>query len=384
MRMQFAIIVGIVLTLYGAINYYIALRGWQALGKLLPQGASVVWWCLLFLLAVSFFADALGGKYLPIAVVNVFTQIGSYWLAVMQYLLFFWLAVDLLRLAHRWTGFIPDVLKQFPVATCLVAVVLVAGIIGYGTWNALHPRVRHYDIAVAKPAGSLQQLRVVMVSDIHMGNIVNGDRVLALVNKINSLNPDLVLLPGDLIDGDIGPFVRQNVPDILHMLKPKYGTFAAFGNHDYLGGDGEEAYRLLQEAGVTVLRDDFWKVDDSFYIVGRDDITGQRFSGTRRQELSTLLEGVDRSLPVLLMDHQPYRLEEAQEQGVDLQLSGHTHHGQLFPYNLITKKIFEMDWGYLRKGDFQVIVTCGFGTWGPPVRLGNKPEILDVTIRFQP
>lgn len=384
MRMQFAIIVGIVLTLYGAINYYIALRGWQALGKLLPQGASVVWWCLLFLLAVSFFADALGGKYLPIAVVNVFTQIGSYWLAVMQYLLFFWLAVDLLRLAHRWTGFIPDVLKQFPVATCLVAVVLVAGIIGYGTWNALHPWVRHYDIAVAKPAGSLQQLRVVMVSDIHMGNIVNGDRVLALVNKINSLNPDLVLLPGDLIDGDIGPFVRQNVPDILHMLKPKYGTFAAFGNHDYLGGDGEEAYRLLQEAGVTVLRDDFWKVDDSFYIVGRDDITGQRFSGTRRQELSTLLEGVDRSLPVLLMDHQPYRLEEAQEQGVDLQLSGHTHHGQLFPYNLITKKIFEMDWGYLRKGDFQVIVTCGFGTWGPPVRLGNKPEILDVTIRFQP
>lgn len=384
MRMQFAIIIGIVLALYGAINYYIGLRGWQALGKLLPQGASVVWWCLLFLLAVSFFAGAMGGKYLPIAVGNVFTLIGSYWLAVMQYLLFFWLAVDLLRLAHRWTGFIPDVLKQFPTATGLAAVLLVAGIIGYGTWNALHPRVRHYDIVLAKPAGSLQQLRVVMVSDIHMGNIVNSDRVLALVNSINSLHPDLVLLPGDLIDGDIGPFIRQNVPDILRMLKPQYGTFAAFGNHDYLGGDGEEAYRLLQEAGVTVLRDDFWKVDESFYIVGRDDITGQRFRGTRRQELSTLLEGVDRSLPVLLMDHQPYRLEEAQEQGVDLQLSGHTHHGQLFPYNLITKKIFEMDWGYLRKGDFQVIVTCGFGTWGPPVRLGNKPEIVDVTIRFQP
>lgn len=94
------------------------------------------------------------------------------------------------------------------------------------------------------------------------------------------------------------------------------------------------------------------------------------------------MEGLDRSLPVILLDHQPSHLEEAREQGVDLQLSGHTHQGQLFPFNLITKRIFATDWGYLRQGDFQIIVSSGYGTWGPPIRIGNHPEIVDITIHF--
>ncbi len=109
---------------------------------------------------------------------------------------------------------------------------------------------------------------------------------------------------------------------------------------------------------------------------------GARFDGVPRQDLKTLLQGVDRSLPIILMDHQPLQLEEPAEQGVNLQLSGHTHGGQIFPIQFITRRIFEKDWGLLRKNDFQLIVSSGYGTWGPPLRLGNTPEVVDIMIKF--
>lgn len=383
MKAQFVIFFGTFFAIYGATNYYIGLRGWQAFGRLIPYGYGKIYWLLFSLLALSFLAGRFGEKYLPAAVSEGLTLVGSYWLAAMHYLFFSLIVIDLIRLADRWLGFLPEVLKQFPAATGLAVSLLVTGIIIYGLWNARNPQLSHYEITISKPAGSLKQLHVVMVSDIHLGKIVNNGRLMTLVNRINDLNPDLVLLPGDIIDEDIGPFVEQKMPEVFRRLKPKYGTFAVFGNHEYIGGHAEEAFRHLQEAGITVLRDDYKKVAESFYIVGRDDRSGERFKGKRRQELSAVMEGVEHSLPVILLDHEPFHLEEGQEQGVDLQLSGHTHRGQLFPYNLITQRIFEKDWGYLRKGDFQVIVSCGFGTWGPPIRIGNTPEIVDIIINFQ-
>jgi len=383
MKVQFAIFISVFIAIFGAVNYYIGLRGWQAFGRLIPGGYGKIYWFLFFLLAFSYLVGRLGEKYLPAAVCDGFTIAGSYWLAAINYLFFILITVDLIRLADRWLVFLPEGLKQRPAAAGLAVILLVAGIVIYGAWNSRNPQLRHYDVDIAKPAGSLSQLHVVMVSDIHLGKIVNNGRLMTLVNKINSQNPDLVLLPGDIIDENIGPFVEQKMPDVLRMLKPQYGTFAVFGNHEYIGGHAEEAFHHLQEARITVLRDDYQKVDGSFYIVGRDDSAGGRYNGKRRRELSVVMEGVDRSLPVILMDHQPSHLEEGQEQGVDLQLSGHTHHGQLFPYNLITQRIFEQDWGYLRKGDSQIIVSCGFGTWGPPIRIGSTPEIVDITIHFQ-
>lgn len=384
MKAQFVIFLGTFFAIYGATNYYIGLRGWQAFSGLIPYGYGKIYWFLFSFLALSFLAGRFGNKYLPAEFSDGLTLVGSYWLAAMHYLFFLLIVIDLVRLADRWFGFLPEGLKQFPAATGLAVSLLVTGILIYGTWNARNPQLRHYEITVSKPAGSLNQLHVIMVSDIHLGKIVNNGRLTTLVNRINELNPDLVLLPGDIIDENIGPFIEQKMPDVFRMLKPRYGTFAVFGNHEYIGGHAEEASRHLQEAGITVLRDDYKKVADSFYIVGRDDRSRDRFQGKSRQELSAIMEGVDHSLPVILMDHQPFHLEEGQEQGVDLQLSGHTHLGQLFPYNLITQRVFEKDWGYLRKGDFQVIVSCGFGTWGPPIRIGNTPEIVDIIIHFQP
>jgi predicted MPP superfamily phosphohydrolase len=133
----------------------------------------------------------------------------------------------------------------------------------------------------------------------------------------------------------------------------------------------------MEEADITVLRDSYQLIADSFYLVGRDDA-----HNSNRKELDTVISGIDKSLPVILMDHNPSYLEDGDNAQIDLQLSGHTHQGQFFPLNLVTDKVFEVDWGYLQKDHMQVIVSNGFGTWGPPIRVGNRPEIVEIFIKF--
>lgn len=116
--------------------------------------------------------------------------------------------------------------------------------------------------------------------------------------------------------------------------------------------------------------------------MGRDDRSRQRYEGMGRPQLADVMTGLDRSLPVILLDHQPSDLGDAVREGIDLQLSGHSHRGQMFPNNFINSRIFEVDWGYLSRDGLQVLVFSGFGTWGPPIRVGNRPEILDIIIHF--
>jgi predicted MPP superfamily phosphohydrolase len=160
-------------------------------------------------------------------------------------------------------------------------------------------------------------------------------------------------------------------------------VYAVLGNHEYISRNSELAVESLKQANVNVLVDEHVKLNNQFYIVGRDDRMAGSISGKPRMKLSKLMDGIDKNLPIILLDHQPNNLEEGQRNGIDLQLSGHTHNGQFFPNNLISKHVFEHSWGYLRKGDYQVIVSSGFGTWGPPIRIGSNPEIADLTIYFE-
>ena len=221
-----------------------------------------------------------------------------------------------------------------------------------------------------------------MVSDIHLGTIVQSDTLSKMVKTVNELKPDLILFAGDVFEENIEPSEKQQVSDNFRKLSAPYGVFAVLGNHEYIGSNADETIKYLGDSGVKVLRDSVQQIDGSFYLIGRDDISGARYNGAPRQDLKNLMDGVDRSLPVLLMDHQPSHLDEPVQQGVDLQLSGHTHAGQLFPIRLVTSRIFEDDWGLMRKGDFQLIVSSGYGTWGPPIRLGNTPEVVDIMIKF--
>ncbi|GAB6154140.1 metallophosphoesterase [Desulfosporosinus burensis] len=380
----FILVICVVFLIYGGLNYYIGLRGWQAVFSYLPFLSPRVYWPIFSLISISYLFSRLAEKYLPTVLYEGLTVLGAYWLPVMFYSLLLITTLDILRLLDRWIRFVPMGIKQsLNPALGLTVLILVVGIVSYGAWNARHPRVNHYDMSIAKQAGSLEQLHVVMVSDIHLGTIVHNEHLTKMVNTINELKPDLILFAGDVFDENIESSNKQEVSDTFRQLSAPFGVFAVLGNHEYIGGNADEAIKYLNEAGVKVLRDSFQKINESFYLIGRDDRSGSRFSGAKRQDLVTLMQGVNRSLPVLLMDHQPSQLAEPVEQGVDLQVSGHTHRGQMFPIQFITSRIFENDWGYLRKGDFQLIVSSGYGTWGPPVRIGNTPEIVDITIRFK-
>ncbi|MCO5384935.1 metallophosphoesterase [Desulfosporosinus sp.] len=380
------ILVGTVIFLvYGGLNFYIGLRGWQALFSYVPFLSSKVYWPVFLLLAFSYLLSRFSEKFLPTMLYEGMTIAGAYWIAFMFYFLLIITSIDLLRLFDRWLRLVPPEIKRsLNPALGLTVFILVVGIVSYGVWNASHPKINHYDLSIAKQAGPLKQLHVVMVSDIHLGTIVHNDQLTKLVNQVNGLKPDLILFAGDVFDEDIESKNKQQISDTFRMLRASYGAFAVLGNHEYIGGNADEAIKYLGEAGVKVLRDTSQEIAGSFYLIGRDDLSGARFNGTKRQDLATIMQGVNHSLPILLMDHQPSHLEEPVEQGVDLQVSGHTHNGQMFPIQFITQRIFEQDWGLLRKGDFQLIVSSGYGTWGPPIRIGNNPEIVDITITFNP
>ena len=380
------VIISLVFILYGTINYYIGIRGWQSLGRFVPFLNSKLYWLVFWAVALSYLAARLGENYLPTGLHRAVTNIGAYWLAAMFYFLLILLIIDLVRLLDRWFHLIPAAVKAHPGAAGIAGLAvlgLVAAIVVYGAWNARHPRVTHYDISIAKKAGDLKELHVVAVSDVHLGTLIHNGRLTRMVDMINGLQPDIVLMPGDVIDEDVEAKAGVEMAANFRRIESRLGVYSVPGNHEYIGGRFSDVLRYLENAGVTVLRDRSVKIADSFYVVGRDDLSGRRFGGQPRKELPDLLDGIDRSLPLILLDHQPVNLAASAKAGIDLQLSGHTHQGQLFPINFITGRMYETDWGHLKKGNFQLIVSTGYGTWGPPIRTGNRPEIVDIVIRFK-
>lgn len=384
---SFLVFFSVVFLVYTLLNFWIGLRGWQYIGRFIPFINVKIYWAAFCLLAVSYIAGRFGREVLPDEVGRLLTLAGSYWMGFMVYFVLALAVVEALRLLDKLFGFLPrgsSVNPLMPLFAGLAVLFLVTGTVAYGWWNARHPRVSHYSITIPKQAGELKEMRVVAVSDLHLGTIVHNGRLVKLVDTIRELQPDLILLPGDVIDENPGPFVEQDMMATFRQLAPKYGIYAVPGNHDYYARKSEEIVKYLQEAGINVLRDQAVKIAGSFYLVGKDDYSHRRLEGGGGPGPGIPVQGVDPSLPVILMDHQPSRTGQAPEQGVDLKLSGHTHRGQLFPFNLITRRMYEIDWGYLRKGDLQVIVSSGFGTWGPPIRVGSTPEVVSVDIRFGP
>ncbi|EIW18643.1 MULTISPECIES: metallophosphoesterase [Pelosinus] len=375
----------IVLLLYSAINFYIGIRGWQSLRRKSPLIFSLSYLFIFGLFALSYPLGSFIQKLSPSTLGDTLLLTGSFWLGMIYYLFLFTLFIDILRFIDAYNPFLPLTLKQHSLRVAATVFLVTTCLIAYGTWNARHPVTINYEITIPKTAGtsSLETLQVVMVSDIHLGQIVDNRRLKRLVNRINQLEPDIVLIPGDIIDNDINVLPNQNMIETFRKLRPKLGTYAVLGNHEYFDQQTDLAIEYLEQGNIHILRDQWTLIDNSFYVVGRDDLAKMRYTGALRQDLKTVMEGIDHRLPIILLDHQPKDLQDAVDQGVDLQLSGHTHLGQLFPNSLITKRLYELDWGYLQKESLQVIVSCGFGTWGPPVRIGNSPEIINLTIHFE-
>jgi predicted MPP superfamily phosphohydrolase len=255
------------------------------------------------------------------------------------------------------------------------------GVVAGGFINAISPKVKALSLRIEKDATGFKNLTIAVASDLHIGIMTRNGHLGKIVNLVKSCDPDLIFLVGDIVDEDMPPLKENQVLRMLQGLRAPLGVFAVTGNHEYYSGLAKNL-ALLQKAGVTVLRDEAVKVGESFFVIGRKDPTGTHV-GVGRKPLAEITAALDRRRPLLLLDHQPVRLAEAEENGIDLQLSGHTHAGQLFPLDLINKKVWELNWGYLRKGQTQYYVSCGVGTWGPPLRTGSVPEIVKIELEFR-
>ncbi len=378
----FAIFFSLFLSVYGLLNYYIFSRGLA-----IVPGEFRLWYVLVFsFLAISFPAGRFLERISLSWVSSALVWIGSYWLAAFVYGFLALLAIDLLRLLNFIIPIFPAFLTADPHQTNqIIGLIVVCGIILTliaGHINARNPRIKVLDLTIPKNSHPLKSLNIAVASDIHLGTIICKWRLEHIVEKINALDADLVLLPGDVVDEDLAPVIKQNLGETLRTIKSKHGVYAITGNHEYIGG-AEEACQYLTDHGIQMLRDRSVKFLDSIYIVGREDRSISQFSAKKRTPLDELMKGIDQSYPIILMDHQPFHLEEAERHGVDLQLSGHTHHGQLWPFNFITKKVYELSWGYKQKGGTHYYVSCGVGTWGPPIRTGNRPEIVNLRLKFE-
>ena len=308
----------------------------------------------------------------------IISSIAFTWLIAVVYFALIALGVDILRLFNSFLGFFPSAIKNNPLASARITVVaaisFVSLLLVYGSYNFNNPKVTKVTIELAKPLPG-NHMRIVLISDIHLSSYINGTHLDKYIELINAQKPHLVLIAGDIADRNLQPLIDWDIASRFKKINAKYGVFAISGNHEYYGGERERLYNYFRSSGITLLLDSVAIIEGGVQIAGRDDRTN-----TDRNNLKEILANVDNNLPIILMDHQPFGLNEAIENGVDLQLSGHTHNGQFWPGNLVVKWMYEVGYGYKKIKDTHFYVSSGIGLWGPKFRIGTSSEIVTIDL----
>ncbi|MDR3265955.1 MAG: metallophosphoesterase [Tannerella sp.] len=322
--------------------------------------------------SVGIFASFVGSafcEHFPIGIAAVLQKISSSWLFIFIYFLMIILLLDLLRASHwlpvekimrnSWAGF-------------AAVLALVMAIMTYGYFNYLDKkRVELFIVDEKMEIGN--HIKIVAFSDLHLGYNVGKDELRDWIQLVNEENPDLVLIAGDIVDNTVRPLYAQEMDLEFRRIRSKYGVYAIMGNHEYRDAESTD---FIRRAGICLLRDTVVSINNHLYIAGRDDR-----SNANRKPLESLLAGLDSSKQVILLDHQPFHLEEAEKNDITLQLSGHTHHGQVWPLSLITRLIFEKAHGYLKKGNSHIYVSSGIGIFGGKFRIGTQSEYVVIQLK---
>lgn len=333
------------------------------------------------------------------AVAIIIRRISTYWIGIMLYSLLYVVLFDLLRLIAKHTKLkntllfsrgsvisIGSVVVACAVATCL-----------YGIFNARNIKVNEYSVTVNKSCGSDKHLKAVLVADLHMGYAIGVDHITNMVEKINQQDADIVIIAGDIFDNSYdGMDDPEGIKAQLKSIKSKYGVYAVYGNHDIdekilmgftfdWGGkqlNSEKMTNFMKECNIKLINDESVLINDEFYLVGRRDTDKPGTEDGTRAEISELTKDLDKTKPIFVLSHEPDELQKTADAGADIDFSGHTHDGQLFPGNLTIGLFWENPCGMIKKDNMYSIVTSGVGVYGTFMRVGTDAEICTVDINF--
>ena len=383
--------------IYIIANSYLLIRLHRWLGTCNPLFRKTGICVAISLAYVFLVASLLIAFFLPIGPARrIMKLISNYWLGILLYLILAVLMADaicfLLFLITKRR------LKCRTAAAGGICAVVVLGLSAWGAYNARIIQVTPYEITVNKDGGRLENLNVVLAADLHLGYNIGTAHMMQMVDKINEQNADIVVFAGDIFDNEYEALDDpEELIEVKKKIQSKYGVYACYGNHDVeekilagftFGGNKKKESSIqmdefLERAGIHLLQDEAVLIDDSFYLYGRPDAQRPGRGINMRKTAAELMGELDTEKPVIVIDHEPKELQELADVGVDIDLCGHTHDGQMFPANLITALMWENSYGYLKKDHMHTIVTSGVGLFGPNMRVGTIAEICPITVHFQ-
>lgn len=344
---------------------------------------------------------------MPLDLASITYEIGTSGIFVLLYLVMLFLLLDMGRLVHL----IPKSWLFSNSYTSIGILVVMLAIFGYGNIHYYNKVREAIDIKTDKSislsndslpntSAKKQSIKIVLMSDLHLGYHNRKAEFKRWVDMINAEHPDLILIGGDIIDISVRPLLEENVAEEFHRLKAP--IYACLGNHEYYSGE-PKAQQFYKDAGIHLLRDSIVRIGNqndengkmgNLVIIGRDDRSNphrksiKQILSESKEDKSYTFDNNQQALNIdpkkdftILLDHQPYHLEEAEKNGIDFQFSGHTHHGQVWPISWITDAIYEDAFGPLQKGKTQYYVSSGMGIWGGKFRIGTRSEYVVLTIQ---
>lgn len=357
-------------------------------------------------------------------------KINNLWFGAIIYLTLFLLIADIWKILYLLvkTGKLINIIELLTgncaavsdLMTITCGCFVLAGMLVltcYGTWNASNIRTTHYDVEIMKKCGECRddtgsescnesnigmqrtnKLKIGLIADLHIGGTVGLHHVRKICRVIDKMQPDFLVIAGDIFDNDYSVIDHPNqIASEFRKLTKDCRAYACWGNHDiaeliFAGFTfsskkhpavcDPKMEQFLKDAGICLLKDETVLLEEGIYLIGRQDASCKEKSGTIRLTPSELTVGLNPQFPVIVIDHQPSELSELADAGVDLDLSGHTHDGQIFPGNLTTRAGWKNSCGKLRIGNMTSIVTSGAGIWGPSQRIGTHSEVVEVVVHF--
>lgn len=362
-----------VLIVFIPLNIMVGIRIRKSL-SIEKTKSKTIFWILFTLISFSYIIAQILSIILPYPIAKIIFNIGCLYLGAFVYMLFLFTI----------SFFLTHIFKNGKLDYYSISILLSIIITAYGFYCQNTTKIKNYDVQIDSKIENNSSIKVALVSDIHLGCTFSKTHLDKMITEINDLEPDVIIIAGDLIDSDLDVALKEDDLTNLSNLKSTYGTFFALGNHDCYTGQIDKLANILRENNITVLNDDYALINDSFYVIGRIDTSINRYTTnsniTERNSLNNIISDVDKSKPTIVIDHSPNNVEDSIENNIDLQVSGHTHNGQLFPFNFIVNKTSPIGYGYRKINNTNVIVSSGYGSWGPPIRTTGKSEIALINI----